>query len=52
MLVKTGARAKGMVELIQGPPAGSRVLVTGSSFVLDGDKVAPVDDSGPDGTAP
>jgi HlyD family secretion protein len=50
--VKTGARAKGMVELIQGPPAGSRVLVTGSSFVLDGDKVAPVDDSGPDGSAP
>jgi HlyD family secretion protein len=44
--VKTGARANGMVELIQGPPAGSRVLVTGSSFVLDGDKVTPVEDAG------
>ena len=45
--VKTGARANGLVELIQGPPAGSRVLVTGASFVLDGDKVAPVDEPGP-----
>ena len=43
--VKTGARGNGMVELIQGPPAGSRVLVSGSSFVLDGDKVAPVEGS-------
>ena len=43
--VKTGARARGMVELVEGPPAGSRVLVTGSSFVLDGDKVAPVDET-------
>jgi HlyD family secretion protein len=42
--VRTGDRANGFVELIQGPPAGSRVLVTGASFVLDGDKVAPVED--------
>jgi HlyD family secretion protein len=41
--VRTGDRANGFVELLQGPPAGSRVLVTGSSFVLDGDKVAPVE---------
>ncbi|MDB5461499.1 MAG: efflux transporter, family, subunit [Caulobacteraceae bacterium] len=41
--VRTGDRAGGFVELMQGPPAGSRVLVTGSSFVLDGDKVAPVE---------
>jgi HlyD family secretion protein len=41
--VRTGERAGGFVELLQGPPAGSRVLVTGSSFVLDGDKVAPVE---------
>lgn len=47
--VKTGARAKGMVQLIQGPPAGARVLVTGASFVLDGDKVAPIDEGGPAG---
>ena len=41
--VRTGERAGGFVELLQGPPAGSRVLITGSSFVLDGDKVAPVE---------
>jgi HlyD family secretion protein len=41
--VRTGERAGGFVELLQGPPAGSRVLVTGSSFVLEGDKVAPVE---------
>ena len=41
--VRTGDRAGGFVQLLQGPPAGSRVLVTGSSFVLDGDKVAPVE---------
>lgn len=41
--VRTGERAGGFVELLQGPPAGSRVLVTGASFVLDGDKVAPVE---------
>jgi HlyD family secretion protein len=41
--VRTGARAGGFVELLQGPPAGSRVLVTGASFVLDGDKVAPLE---------
>jgi HlyD family secretion protein len=41
--VRTGQRSNGFVELLQGPPAGSRVLVTGASFVLDGDKVAPVE---------
>jgi HlyD family secretion protein len=41
--VHTGRRADGFVELLQGPPAGSRVLVTGSSFVLDGDKVVPAE---------
>jgi HlyD family secretion protein len=41
--VRTGERANGFVELLQGPPSGSRVLVTGASFVLDGDKVAPVE---------
>ena len=40
---RTGDRAGGFVELLQGPPAGSRVLVTGASFVLDGDKVSPVE---------
>ena len=41
--VRTGERAGGFVELLQGPPVGSLVLVTGASFVLDGDKVTPVE---------
>jgi HlyD family secretion protein len=41
--VRTGQRAGGFVELLQGPPSGSRVLVTGSSFVLDGDRVTPIE---------
>ena len=49
--VRTGARSAGFVELLQGPPAGSRVLVTGASFVLDGDKVAPVEGQAVEGTS-
>ena len=41
--VKTGGRAKGYVELTEGPPAGSRVLLRSASFVLPGDKVQPVE---------
>ena len=40
--VRTGARAQGMVELLDGPPAGARVLLGGGAFVLDGDTVRPV----------
>lgn len=41
--VKTGARASGQVELIDGPPPGTRVLLGGGAFVLDGDVVRPVE---------
>jgi HlyD family secretion protein len=41
--VKTGARANGQVELIEGPPPGTRVLLGGGAFVLDGDVVRPVE---------
>ena len=39
---KTGQHAGGYVELVQGPPAGSRVLLGASTFVLPGDVVRPV----------
>ena len=45
MLVKTGARANGMVELVGGPPPGTRVLLGGGAFVLDGDVVKPIEAS-------
>jgi HlyD family secretion protein len=43
--VRTGARAEGRVELVQGPPSGSKVLLSGGAFVVDGDKVQPVEGS-------
>jgi len=40
--VKTGARGGGLIELTQGPAAGARVLTGSQDFVLDGEKVQPV----------
>ncbi len=42
--VKLGDRAGDYVQLIEGPPAGSRVLAIGSSFTLDGDVIQPVEE--------
>jgi HlyD family secretion protein len=41
--VKLGQRAGDFVELVEGPPAGTRVLATGSAFTLDGDVIKPID---------
>jgi HlyD family secretion protein len=41
--VRTGEHEGGYVELLQGPPAGARVLLGASTFVLPGDVVKPVD---------
>ena len=45
--VKLGQRTGDYVELIEGPPAGSRVLAIGSAFTLDGDVIKPADDTAP-----
>ena len=42
--VKTGAHGGGFVQLLQGPPAGSRVLQAAAVFVLPGDVVKPIQD--------
>ncbi len=42
--VKLGQRSGDFVQLIDGPPAGSRVLATGSAFTLDGDVIKPTED--------
>lgn len=39
--VRTGERANGYVELLQGPPEGVMVILGGSAFVLEGDRVRP-----------
>jgi HlyD family secretion protein len=41
--VKTGRRSGGYVELLSGPPAGSRVLWRAAAFVLPGDLVNPIE---------
>jgi HlyD family secretion protein len=41
--VRTGDHAGGYAELLQGPPAGSRVLLGAAAFVLPGDAVNPVE---------
>ena len=37
--LRTGQRADGLVEIVQGLRPGSRVVVKGGAFILDGDKV-------------
>nr|WP_233243447.1 MULTISPECIES: efflux RND transporter periplasmic adaptor subunit [unclassified Caulobacter] len=44
--VRTGQRGGGWVEILDGPPVGSRVLLGGSAFTLDGDLVAPTNAAG------
>ena len=39
--IRTGQRSGGLVELVGGPPPGSRVLLGGGAFVVDGDRVRP-----------
>ena len=43
--VETGRRGAGFVELVRGPPEGSRVLLGAASFVLEGDVVNPVEET-------
>jgi len=40
--VTAGARGSGLVALVKGPPAGSLVVKSAASFLLDGDTVRPV----------
>lgn len=44
--VRTGQHANGFVELLQGPSLGSRVLLGGSAFVLEGDTVNAIEGTG------
>jgi HlyD family secretion protein len=39
--VKIGQKGGGWAQLVQGPPAGSRVVLGGASFVTDGDTIRP-----------
>jgi len=39
--VETGQRGGGLVQLVKGPPAGSRVVLNAAAFLLDGDLIRP-----------
>ena len=41
--VQTGQRGSGLVQIVKGPPSGSRVVQNAASFLLDGDLVKPVE---------
>lgn len=40
--VRTGGRTNGRVALLQAPPAGTRIVLSGGAFLSDGDRVTPV----------
>jgi HlyD family secretion protein len=44
--VTTGQRGSGYVQLIKGPPAGSRIVENAAAFLLDGDLIKPADAGG------
>lgn len=41
--VQTGQRGSGLVQIVRGPEAGARVVQNAAAFLLDGDKVQPVE---------
>jgi HlyD family secretion protein len=45
--VTTGQRGGGLVQLIKGPPAGTRIVLNAAAFLLDGDLVKPQDAAAP-----
>jgi HlyD family secretion protein len=51
-LVQTGQRGGGLVQLIKGPPAGTRIVLNAAAFLLDGDMIKPQDVATPAAAAP
>ncbi|THD60519.1 efflux RND transporter periplasmic adaptor subunit [Phenylobacterium sp.] len=47
--VQTGQRGGGYVQLVKGPPAGSRIVQNAAAFLLDGDLVKTADANAPVG---
>lgn len=41
--IRAGVREDGFVELIEGPPVGTRVALGGGAFLIEGDAVRPVE---------
>jgi HlyD family secretion protein len=47
VLVQTGQRGAGYVQLLRGPPAGTRVVKNAAAFLLDNDLIRPVEGAPP-----
>jgi HlyD family secretion protein len=50
--VQTGQRGAGLVQLVKGPPAGSRIVLNAAAFLLDGDLIKPIEGAAPGAAAP
>ena len=42
-IVQTGARGGGWVQLVKGPPAGTRIVQNAAAFLLDNDLIQPLE---------
>jgi HlyD family secretion protein len=51
-MVQTGQRGAGLIQLVKGPPIGTRVVLSAGAFLLDGDLVRPVEGPAPAGAGP
>jgi HlyD family secretion protein len=47
VLIQTGQRGGGFVQLVKGPPAGAEIVQNAAAFLLDGDMVRPVRGAAP-----
>ena len=45
VLIQAGARGSGLVQIVKGPPAGTRVVANSASLLLEGDLVRPIEAS-------
>jgi HlyD family secretion protein len=52
VLVQTGQRGDGLVQLTKGPPPGTRVVLNAAAFLLDHDLIKPVEVAAPAPAAP
>ncbi|HEV2533066.1 efflux RND transporter periplasmic adaptor subunit [Phenylobacterium sp.] len=43
VLIEAGARGSGLVQIVKGPPAGTRVVANSASLLLEGDLIRPID---------
>jgi HlyD family secretion protein len=47
VMIQAGPRGSGLVQLLKGPPAGSRIVANAAALLLDGDLIRPVEGAAP-----